>query len=89
MAGYERRRNADTLPMYEFTSGLASFGSIPGPQNALLAALEKKTDGASWVLGALTGSISIKELFSPASLLRMIGLQGFLKVLFPHPGQPG
>ena len=83
LARYENERNVDTLPMYELTGGLVAFGPTPGVQQALLAALMNEKNGASWVLGALSGSVPVNELFSPASLLRIIGLKGMFQLLSP------
>jgi len=78
LATYEHERNEDTLPMYEFTEKLAAFSPLPCEQRLLLAALVDKQEGIRRLLGALSGSISLNEFFSPSSLLHIMGMRGML-----------
>jgi 2-polyprenyl-6-methoxyphenol hydroxylase-like FAD-dependent oxidoreductase len=80
LAIYEHERNEDTLPMYEFTERLAAFGSLLDEQRLLLAALVYKPEGIRRLLGALSGSISLNEFFSPASMLHIVGMRGMLSI---------
>jgi hypothetical protein len=66
----------------QFTSQIASFSRPSIEQQVLFAALEQKPDAASRFFGALTGSVSLREFFSPASLFRILGLSGLGRVLF-------
>ncbi len=43
MTAYEQKRNADTLPMYEFTAQGLRFGPPPVEQQMLFAALSRQT----------------------------------------------
>lgn len=82
MQSYTQARDRETLPMYEFTSQIASFSPPSIEQRVLFAALERKPEAASRFFGALTGSVSLREFFSASSLLRIIGLSGMGCVLF-------
>ncbi len=80
LAEYEYERNRETLPMYEFTEKLAAFCPLPDEQRLLLAALVDKPEGIRRLLGALSGSISLNEFFSPSSLLHIVGIKGMLSM---------
>jgi 2-polyprenyl-6-methoxyphenol hydroxylase-like FAD-dependent oxidoreductase len=79
---FERLRNEETLPMYEFTSQIAAFSPPPIEQQVLFAAMAHKPEAASRFLGALTGSISLQEFFSTRSLFQIMGIGGMGRVLF-------
>ena len=80
LAIYEHERNEETLPMYEFTERLATFSPLSDEQRLLLAALVHKSEGIRRLLGALSGSISLNEFFSPSSLLHIVGMGGMLSI---------
>jgi 2-polyprenyl-6-methoxyphenol hydroxylase-like FAD-dependent oxidoreductase len=79
MAVYEKERNEDTGPMANFTRQIAAFEPPPLQQELLFAALEKKPNHADRFFGMLTGSVSVKEFFSPGNLLSILGLRGMLR----------
>ncbi len=76
MAVYEKERNAETFPMYELTRQIASFEPASLQQEVLFASLENKPREVEQFFGILTGSIPVKEFFSPASVFRIIGIGG-------------
>jgi 2-polyprenyl-6-methoxyphenol hydroxylase-like FAD-dependent oxidoreductase len=80
MAEYEAERNADTLPMYEFTAQIASFEPPSVEQVEMFAALTKKPEAAGRFFGVLTGSVPVQEFFSPPSLLRILGIASMGRV---------
>ncbi len=71
---YEDSRKEETLAMYEFTSQIATFAAPTREQSELFSALAKKPDATRRFLGALTGSVSIKDFFSMASLFQIMGV---------------
>jgi 2-polyprenyl-6-methoxyphenol hydroxylase-like FAD-dependent oxidoreductase len=76
LAGYERARDAASLPMYRFTTDLAAFGP-PGPeQQALFTALAGRPAEVDRFLGVLTGVVPVDSFFSPRNLLRLLGVRG-------------
>lgn len=81
LENYKRQRDEDTLPMYEFTSQLAAFSPPLIEQQVLFAALAKNPKAASRFLGVLAGSVSLKEFFSPRSLVNIMGITGIGRAL--------
>jgi hypothetical protein len=80
LAVYEQERNAETLPMYEFTAQIASFEPASPEQELLFTALEKKPREADRFFSALTGSVSLQEFFSSPSLFRILGIKGMGRI---------
>ena len=81
MARYEKERNTETLPMYEFTNQAASFVPVPRRQEILIEALEDKPTEVERFNGMLSGSVSVKEFFSMPSLIRIMGIGGMMRVM--------
>jgi 2-polyprenyl-6-methoxyphenol hydroxylase-like FAD-dependent oxidoreductase len=81
MAEYERLRNQETFPRYEFTSQLASFSTNDLEQQVLFDALAKNPQAADNFFGAISGSVPFEEYFSTAHLIRIIGLAGTVRIL--------
>jgi 2-polyprenyl-6-methoxyphenol hydroxylase-like FAD-dependent oxidoreductase len=76
LAGYERERDRAALPMYDFTTELASFAPPRPEQQALFAALARRQADVDRFLGALTGTVPLPEFFAPRNLLRILGVRG-------------
>ncbi len=81
LGDYERQRNKDTLPMYDFTSQLAAFSPPAVEQDVLFAAMAKKPEAVNQFFGALTGSVPLPEFFAPRNLFKIIGITGMGRVL--------
>jgi 2-polyprenyl-6-methoxyphenol hydroxylase-like FAD-dependent oxidoreductase len=81
LADYQRQRDEDTLPMYEFTSQLASFLPPVVEQQVLFEAMAKKPAAASRFFGAFSGSMPLQEFMSPRSLFSIIGVSGMGRIL--------
>ncbi|OGN94265.1 MAG: hypothetical protein A2Z71_10780 [Chloroflexi bacterium RBG_13_50_21] len=79
---YERLRNQETKPMYEFTSQIAAFTPPSPEQQVLFSSLAHKPEAASRFLGALTGSVPLQEFFSPRSIFQIVGISGMGRILF-------
>jgi 2-polyprenyl-6-methoxyphenol hydroxylase-like FAD-dependent oxidoreductase len=80
LAGYQRARDAASLPMYTFTTELASFPPPRPEQEALFAALATKPAEVDRFLGVLAGAVSLQEYFSPGNLFRVMGVRGMARV---------
>ncbi|HSB65496.1 MAG TPA: FAD-dependent monooxygenase, partial [Anaerolineales bacterium] len=78
---YEDARKYETIAMYEFTSQIASFADPTVEQQEFFSGLARRPELANRFLGALTGSVSIRYLFSPVSLLQIMGIRGVGRVL--------
>jgi 2-polyprenyl-6-methoxyphenol hydroxylase-like FAD-dependent oxidoreductase len=79
MADYQSRRDAQVLPMYEFTTELATLEPPPPDLQQLLAAIagnQDAMDGFAQVNGGVT---SPAEFFSPANAARMMSVESALR----------
>ena len=79
MADYQSRRDAQVLPMYEFTTELATLEPPPPDLQQLLAAIagnQDAMDGFAQVNGGVT---SPAEFFSPANVARMMPVESALR----------
>lgn len=72
LADYERARNADARPYYERTCQAAALGSPPRAVLELRAALRYQPEETSRYLGAIQGTVSIREYFAPDNIARII-----------------
>ncbi len=81
---YERLRNEETLPMYEFTSQITEFLPPPIEQKVLFEAMAHKPEAVDQYLGALTGSVSLQEFFSPRSMLKIMGIGGMGRIFLSN-----
>ena len=79
LAGYEQKRNAAELPMYQFTLGLASFAPPPIEQQVLFAALQHNQAATNQFFGMFTGVVPMSEFFAPKNLFKIIGPRGMMK----------
>ena len=75
MAGYQRERDHAVLPMYDFTTELASLAPPRPEAVALFEALAGRQEEIDRFLGALTGAIPMRDYMSPGNLMRIIGLR--------------
>jgi 2-polyprenyl-6-methoxyphenol hydroxylase-like FAD-dependent oxidoreductase len=79
MADYQSRRDAQVLPMYEFTTELATLEPPPPELQQLLAAMagnQDAMDGFAQVNGGVT---SPAEFFSPANVARIMPVESALR----------
>ncbi len=82
LAGYGRRRDELALPMYAFTTELASFAPPRVEQRVLFESLVGKQAEIDRFLGVLTGAVPLEDYLAPGNLLRLIGVRGMAGVLF-------
>jgi hypothetical protein len=75
MADYQRERDHAVLPMYDFTTGLASLAPPRPDAVALFEALAWRQEEIDRFLGTLTGAVPMRDHMSPANLIRVIGLR--------------
>jgi hypothetical protein len=80
LAGYQRARDAASLPMYAFTTELASFPPPKPEQEALFAALATRPAEVDRFLGVLTGAVPLQEYFAPGNLFKVMGVRGMARV---------
>jgi 2-polyprenyl-6-methoxyphenol hydroxylase-like FAD-dependent oxidoreductase len=80
LAAYEKERNRQTKPIFDFTTDLASFPAPRIEQEVLLRSIGGRQNEIDRFFGVLTGSTPMPEYFSPGNLLSLIGFSGFLKI---------
>ena len=73
MSEYEQRRNEAAMPMYEFTSQLATLEPPPPEMQHLFAALRGNQADTDRFMGILAGTTSIPEFFAPENIRRIVG----------------
>jgi flavin-dependent dehydrogenase len=71
LAGYEEKRNQDRMPMYELTCQLASLAPLSTEQMRLYAALRENPVETNRFFGAIAGTVSIPEFYSPENIRRI------------------
>jgi hypothetical protein len=69
------------IPIYDFTSVLASFAPPAAEAVKLFEALAQQPAEVDRFLGAITGSTPFNEYFSPANLLRVIGVRAMAGIM--------
>jgi hypothetical protein len=73
MAAYQRRRDAEVLPIYRFTTQMATL-EAPLPQmQRVLGAVPGCAGAASGFAGVVAGTVSPAEFFHPDHVARILG----------------
>jgi flavin-dependent dehydrogenase len=72
LADYERRRNEEVLPMFEYTTQLAKLEPPPPEMLSLLNALRVNPKETGRFLGTVTGTVPITEFFSLENINRVM-----------------
>jgi flavin-dependent dehydrogenase len=77
MHGYEQQRNADVLPMYEYTCHLATLDPPSPDEQKLFAALRGNQPEIDRLFGAiLAGTVRLDEFFAPDNVRRIVASAG-------------
>jgi len=82
LGDYQRRRDEAVLPMFEFTTDLASFRPRRPEEDLLFRSLAGNQTEIDRFLGVLTGSVPLRDYLSPRNMARIVGLRGMLKVMW-------
>ena len=72
LAGYERRRNEEVLAMFEHTCQLARLAPPTPEMIQLLEALRGDPEETGRFLGTVTGTVPVREFFSPENVGRIV-----------------
>jgi 2-polyprenyl-6-methoxyphenol hydroxylase-like FAD-dependent oxidoreductase len=88
LAGYQRKRDDEALPMYEFTTQLATFAPPKVEEQLLFESLVGKQDLINRFLGMLTGAVPMKEFFSPGNLFKIMGARRMGKIMLHNMLKP-
>jgi flavin-dependent dehydrogenase len=73
MAGYQRLRDADSLPIFEFTTQLATLEPPPPELQQLLAAIAGNQPAMDGFVSLFAGTLSPAEFFAPDNLAELLG----------------
>jgi 2-polyprenyl-6-methoxyphenol hydroxylase-like FAD-dependent oxidoreductase len=74
MGGYQAARDAQVLPMYEFTCQLATLEPPPAEMQHLLAAMPGKQDAMDGFARTFAGATSPAEFFSAQNVARIFAV---------------
>jgi 2-polyprenyl-6-methoxyphenol hydroxylase-like FAD-dependent oxidoreductase len=80
LAGYHRARDRAARPMYDFTARLAAVNPPTPAEMALFRALARRQEDSDMFLGVLAGSIPLRQLMSPRTMVRLVGAGGFARL---------
>jgi 2-polyprenyl-6-methoxyphenol hydroxylase-like FAD-dependent oxidoreductase len=78
--GYEKQRNRETKPAFDWTVNLARLRGVSEIEERLFAAIGADQAEASSFFGFLTGVVPMRSLFSPTHLIRLVGLKDFARL---------
>jgi len=81
LVSYERRRNAELMPMFKFTVGLARLRAPQAFDRALFEAIAGSQAHADRFMAVLSGTLSPEALFNPLSLIQILGLGRLARLL--------
>jgi len=91
LAGYQRARDRAAKPMYDFTTRLATIAPPSPAEMALFRALSRSQEDSDRFVGAVTGAVPLREFMSPGSMVRLVGVRGFARLMLgqARPPRPG
>jgi 2-polyprenyl-6-methoxyphenol hydroxylase-like FAD-dependent oxidoreductase len=78
---YHRARDRAAKPMYDFTARLAAIAPPRPAEIALFQALARRPEDADQFAGALTGSVPLRQFMSPRTMVRLVGVRGFTRLM--------
>jgi flavin-dependent dehydrogenase len=73
MAAYQLTRDAHVLPIYEFTSQMATMAPPPDEVAQLLAAVAGNREASDRFAGVIAGTVSPADFFAPENVGRILG----------------
>lgn len=76
LADYERQRNEDAFPKYEFNWQLATFDPPPPEMQQLFVALMDNQLETDRFFGTISGTVPIPAFFAPENMQRIIAQSG-------------
>lgn len=86
LADYQRRRDDDTMPMLDFTVGLASFKDPAPKERVLFEALQDKPEEVSRFLAVIAGAEPMSSYFAPGHLVKLMGVRGMARAMLGRRG---
>ena len=81
LAGYQRARDREARPMYDFTARLAALRPPSPGENALFEALSHSQPDADRFVAMLAGVVPVREFMSPRTIVGLVGVRGFARLV--------
>ncbi|HEU4491901.1 MAG TPA: NAD(P)/FAD-dependent oxidoreductase [Jiangellales bacterium] len=72
MSAWHRERDARVMPMYEFTSQLATLEPPPPEMQQLFGAMDGNQEAMDGFVSVVSGAVSPQEFFSPHNVSRIL-----------------
>jgi 2-polyprenyl-6-methoxyphenol hydroxylase-like FAD-dependent oxidoreductase len=85
LAGYQRDRDRAVRPMYDFTARLAALNPPSRGETGLFQAVAADPQAAEEFIGALTGTVPLKQFMSPRRIAKLVGLRGVARLILSRP----
>jgi 2-polyprenyl-6-methoxyphenol hydroxylase-like FAD-dependent oxidoreductase len=73
MAGFHRTRDAHALPIYEFTTQLATLAPPPPEVQQLLGAISRNSEAGDEFVSITAGTVSPVDFFDPQHIGEIMG----------------
>jgi len=80
LARYEKQRNRETKPAFNWTLDVANLRGLNEIEEELFRTIGADKAETSQFFGMLTGVVPMRSFFSPAHLIRLIGVKDFLRL---------
>jgi flavin-dependent dehydrogenase len=80
LADYRARRDEARIPMWEFTTDVASFRPAEPEERVLFEALAGNQAETDRFFGVITGTVPVRDYLQPSNLRKIVGLRGFAKI---------
>jgi hypothetical protein len=77
---YEKQRNRETKPAFNWTLDVATLRGVNEIEEQLFRTIGADGVETSQFFGMLTGVVPMRSFFSPAHLIRLIGVKDFLRL---------
>ena len=81
LRGYHRARDKAARPMYDFTAQLAAIAPPLPAELALFQQVGRRQEDADAFIGALAGTVPLREFMSPRTMVRLVGVRGFARLV--------
>ncbi len=78
MKGYEKQRNVQTKPAFDWTLDVAQLRGVSPIEERLFRAIGADQGESSNFFGMLTGTVPMRSFFSRSHLIRLVGVRDFL-----------
>ncbi|HEX8581368.1 MAG TPA: FAD-dependent monooxygenase, partial [Acidimicrobiales bacterium] len=76
LAAHQQEREAESLPMYEFTCQLAALEPPPPELAAFLEAASRSPEASTDFVSVVAGTVGIPEFLAPENVARVLGGAG-------------